>query len=356
MKKSIFVLFLFSVLVLAGCAQISFSDSNTLEKSTDLYTNFVIPEDPFRSTCGGAIQCNCGDTVIEDAVLDHNLNCPGYSWGLLIGEDNITLDCNNHIIRGSDTLDTYGIYVNIKSYNTIKNCIVQDWLHGILIREGASFNNITNNNFMGNTGQGIFAAYDSSNNLISNNNINGNGNGLILYSNSNDNIVKENNIYNNTQYGINLLQDSRNNILFNNTLSENDVNPTAENAYEDASSVNNYWNTTYDGNNWDDFESNPGYPINYEIPGPGDGIDWRPNLLQPDMDNDGIPDEEDNCVATFNPPQTDLDEDGVGDWCDNCILHENPDQEDLNGDWIGDACEGCKYNWNEICLSGSILN
>lgn len=35
-----------------------------------------------------------------------------------------------------------------------------------------------------------------------------------------------------------------------------------------------------------------------------------------DLDNDGVPDEVDNCSEVFNPDQADLDGDGLGDVCD----------------------------------------
>ena len=43
-----------------------------------------------------------------------------------------------------------------------------------------------------------------------------------------------------------------------------------------------------------------------------------------DIDDDGIADEEDNCVLVANPPQRDTDGDGVGNYCD----------PDLNNDWL----------------------
>lgn len=58
-----------------------------------------------------------------------------------------------------------------------------------------------------------------------------------------------------------------------------------------------------------------------------------------DVDDDGIPDGEDNCPMTPNQDQADGDGDTVGDVCDNCPTVENPDQTDTDGDGEGDACE-----------------
>ncbi len=38
--------------------------------------------------------------------------------------------------------------------------------------------------------------------------------------------------------------------------------------------------------------------------------------LPGDLDNDGVPDTDDNCPGVSNTPQTDSDEDGAGDVCD----------------------------------------
>jgi hypothetical protein len=80
-----------------------------------------------------------------------------------------------------------------------------------------------------------------------------------------------------------------------------------------------------------------------------------------DADGDGICDDEDNCVESYNESQADADADGAGDACDvcpadptddadfdgvcglddNCPDVANPGQEDADGDGIGDVCDLC---------------
>jgi hypothetical protein len=59
-----------------------------------------------------------------------------------------------------------------------------------------------------------------------------------------------------------------------------------------------------------------------------------------DTDDDGFPDDVDNCPGDYNPDQGDVDNDGVGDDCDNCPVVSNSDQRDSDNDGIGDVCEG----------------
>lgn len=64
-------------------------------------------------------------------------------------------------------------------------------------------------------------------------------------------------------------------------------------------------------------------------------------LVQQDIDNDGIPNDVDNCPLIANAAQTDSDADNVGDPCDNCVDVYNPLQSDADLDNLGDACDLC---------------
>lgn len=87
----------------------------------------------------------------------------------------------------------------------------------------------------------------------------------------------------------------------------------------------------------------------------GDGdtdCDGTDNALDPDNDEDYIPNSLDNCPLAANPSQQDTDRDGQGDACDNdndndgilnpgdnCTFVVNPGQQDRDGDGVGDACD-----------------
>ncbi len=79
---------------------------------------------------------------------------------------------------------------------------------------------------------------------------------------------------------------------------------------------------------------------------------FEADIAPPDTDDDGIPDDEDNCPSDFNTDQADLDNDGQGDVCDtdddsdgvlddvdNCPMSANTDQADLDNDGQGDVCD-----------------
>ena len=83
----------------------------------------------------------------------------------------------------------------------------------------------------------------------------------------------------------------------------------------------------------------------------GDGLG---DVCDPDIDDDGFPNEEDNCPYVINPQQLDFDGDGVGDSCDNCLDIYNPHQYDENDDGVGDACDGDLHIQSYVLPDGPI--
>ena len=89
----------------------------------------------------------------------------------------------------------------------------------------------------------------------------------------------------------------------------------------------------------------------------------NPRFVEADVDADGVPDAQDNCVLVANADQEDVDKNGRGDACDdfdrdgrinsldNCPNITNRNQADEDGDGIGDACDDQesrlteKYAW-----------
>lgn len=64
------------------------------------------------------------------------------------------------------------------------------------------------------------------------------------------------------------------------------------------------------------------------------------DACDPDIDDDGLLNEDDNCPYVSNFEQDDFDNDNVGDLCDNCYDVMNTEQYDEDGDGVGDACDG----------------
>ena len=58
-----------------------------------------------------------------------------------------------------------------------------------------------------------------------------------------------------------------------------------------------------------------------------------------DTDGDGVNDSSDNCPSVANASQADADGDGVGDVCDNAPNVANPSQTDTDGDGVGDVID-----------------
>lgn len=163
----------------------------------------------------------CGEIITKDIVLHNDLlDCTGN--GLVIGANNVTIDCNGHLIDGDGIDVDHGIYLKGKSGVTIRGCTIQDFENGIYL-DSSSNNNFTDNTIRNNS----YGAY-----------------------------------FSNSEY----------NTLWGNRFISNKVG----NAYEVSSANSNNWDLANTGNYWSDCFTNPGCPNYYEIPGPGDGIDHHP--------------------------------------------------------------------------------
>jgi parallel beta-helix repeat protein len=187
MKKVIFgVLVLMSILVISGCDQFTPTDDPQLSGMRLILQRFG----EGGGGGGGYIPpaVGCGDTITEDTILtDDLLNCPGN--GLVIENDDVTLDCDGHIISGQGGGPTIrGIQVLSAEPNPpienviIKNCIIKNFYHGIFLY-GASGANILDNEIRDNHNDGIWIGWRSDNSIVSNNLIEKNeGNGISIDS------------------------------------------------------------------------------------------------------------------------------------------------------------------------------
>jgi len=226
---------------------------------------------------------SCGETIYTDITLTEDLiDCPGN--GLIIGADNIHLDCDNHIIDGTGTGS--GIILDNRKNCMIEDCKIKEFEKGIFIDK-------------------VDPGYD-------------------------DNYIIRNVIEDNTHTGLYIQASNRNNIYYNVFQHNSEYN-----AYETENAIGNHWYSGFFiGNSWGDLYENPCWPTDYYycIDGPGGGIDYYPSVV--DQDGDGIPDDDDNCPLTYNPRQWDCDEDGIGDVCDEDAIDEDNDRVD-------DACDNC---------------
>lgn len=297
------------------------------------------------ANCGGATQCNCGDTLVEDHVMWYDITGCYSTDGIIIGNDGITLNCNGHLIDGGSPPGNLisGIGLYNKENVLIRDCEISHFAFGIYLW-GSSYNTIFNNQIIDNDADtmptAIYIDGGSHYNQIIDNNITPVYSPWGIYMLGNYNNFTGNSVGNpaeDSRTGLNV--GGSYNTFWNNTFRDNVV----------EYSFNNSWNLGEIGNYWHDFDSNPGYPYYYEVPGDGDGIDWWPvGGANSDLDGDGVLNNEDNCMNDYNPDQNDTDSDDVGDVCDNCVEDYNPGQEDGDSDTVGDVCDNCPVLYNKF--------
>lgn len=168
-----------------------------------------------------------------------------------------------------------------------------------------------------------------------------------------------------------------------NTITENTEYGMYYSRSDTIDAKNNYWGDPSGPHDPSDDRDNGGL---YNPDGLGDMVSdhvkyepWAISQTSGDTDNDGVPNEDDNCISKpngtelgtcssssdkpgiactsdadcangcssngeFLKTQDDADIDGVGDVCDICPANCNSQQLDANGNGIGDVCDtnpGC---------------
>ncbi|MBW2999948.1 RecX family transcriptional regulator [Candidatus Woesearchaeota archaeon] len=88
----------------------------------------------------------CNDTVTNNLTLTSDFYCPG-SNGIIIGADNLTINCNDHTISGNGNL--VGINITNHDWITIKDCNISNFEYGVFGNH-TNYVSIYNNNFTNN--------------------------------------------------------------------------------------------------------------------------------------------------------------------------------------------------------------
>jgi parallel beta-helix repeat protein len=184
------------------------------------------------------VACDCGDVLVRSTDLSkgdpvvQNV-CP--DDGLIIGADNITLDCRNRTLRGDGVVDDSftGVLLTERRKVTIKRCRITAFDYGIRLAD-STWNIIVKNNLFDNEMDGIRLSDNSDHNFLGWNRTNDNG-----------------------QDGIDLDDDSDRNTLTANVASRNNAGG-AGSAIEDCREcdgntyIANTTNQTFLGNGLDD--------------------------------------------------------------------------------------------------------
>ena len=177
--------------------------------------------------CGGEYgDCECGDYVIGDITLEDSLTCDNTGTSLIIGADNVTLDCADNYISSDG--DNIGVLINGVSGATIKNCEIYGYSDedevGISLQNDAN-NNLLLNNTLYDNFNGIELKWRSNNNQIINNTVTDNSYlGISLRFSSNNNIIQGNNASFNCMAGIRVSKSNETLIDNNDANSNNGLN------------------------------------------------------------------------------------------------------------------------------------
>jgi len=237
-------------------------------------------------------QATCGAVLVADTTMTADLTCTGP--GLIVGADDIVLDCDGFSLNGPGVGSDIGIHLDGRTGVTVKNCVVNRFVSGILLNDSPS-NFLTKNSVSGSTSAGTGAiqlANGSDGNVLKHNRAYQNvGRGFVV-TDSMGNLVIENAAMGNAFRGFDLINASGNSLIHNfahdntsggvvisgssdgNILYDNDVRNSGSEGFAVFSGVNYFsFNQSDDNGTWGINESGGGGSFYLFNQCAGNGID-----------------------------------------------------------------------------------
>ena len=194
----------------------------------------------FRTITGQVISDpGCGSVVTDDVILTTDMNCSATVNGLVVGADDITIDCQGHAIIGGIIT---GIDITQKSGVTVRDCklVGTGSIENRKIQMYQSHNcTFEDNEFIGNPiseGDTGIEMQGSSQNKFLNNNFTDNHFGFNI-ANSNHNLIAGNEI---AGASVPVRYDSHQWSEYNN-ITKNNIHDNFYAVYTDIDRYNTYW-------------------------------------------------------------------------------------------------------------------
>ena len=176
-----------------------------------------------------------GETYVLTADIANAAPASGYC--MRATANNVTLDCNNHVVDGVDNTGSVGVLLSGKSDVTVKNCNFRDWGRSIRVSSGSG-NSITDNTITSSSLDGVYAT-DGFGLVLERNSSSGNAfDGIVIIGVASA-VVEDNNVFSNTVKGFRLSFNS------NSVFRGNRAYSNADGFYIDATAGGG---NTYHGN------------------------------------------------------------------------------------------------------------
>ncbi|MEM4347591.1 MAG: NosD domain-containing protein [Candidatus Altiarchaeota archaeon] len=211
--------------------QSSSGDNNTCDKP-QIWNDYLTTGCTYSCTTKTDYICNCSNCDdCEERIIDQNCreirlstDISSYTGTCIDNPENFNnkiFDCQGHKIDGDDLEIDYGIYLSAKDNNTIKNCVITDFYHGIFLNFSSNIT-LSNINTSSHTQYGVFLLH-SIGNLLANLTANSNSQNGVYMRSSSQNTLVDLTANSNSQNGV-YLYNSVNNTLFTITANSNSQN------------------------------------------------------------------------------------------------------------------------------------